>query len=217
MYLFLFGAISGNEPSPMYGGQNAIEASIPSLTAMIIGTTGLMTTTITMATYREGGVLRRLSTTPVSPLFVMGAQVTVVFFMTLVGTLLLALAGWIFYGVTIAGSWFSFLLGFLLSSLSFFGIGFILAGVMPSARTAQIVGMVLLYPMLLLSGTFFPLGLLPGAIQKVADYLPMTYVVNLLRGLWMGEAWRGYGLNVVILAGLLVLGVIVSAVTFKWE
>jgi ABC-2 type transport system permease protein len=217
MYLFLFGAISGNEPSPLYNGQNAIEASIPSLTAMIIGTTGLMSTTITMATYREGGVLRRLQTTPVGPLFVMGAQVTVVFFMTLVGTLLLVLAGWIFYGVTIAGNWFSFLLGFILSSLSFFGIGFMLAGVMPSARTAQIVGLVLLYPMMLLSGTFFPLALLPGAIQKVADYLPMTYVVNLLRGLWMGEAWGSYGLNIAVLAGLLVLGVIVSALTFRWE
>jgi ABC-2 type transport system permease protein len=170
-----------------------------------------------MATYREGGVLRRLQTTPVGPLFVMGAQVTVVFFMTLVGTLLLVLAGWIFYGVTIAGNWFSFLLGFILSSLSFFGIGFMLAGVMPSARTAQIVGLVLLYPMMLLSGTFFPLALLPGAIQKVADYLPMTYVVNLLRGLWMGEAWGSYGLNIAVLAGLLVLGVIVSALTFRWE
>ena len=217
MYLFLFGAISGNEPSPMYGGQNAIEASIPSLTAMIIGTTGLMSTTITMATYRESGVLRRLQTTPVSPLFVMGAQVMVVFLMTLIGTLFLILAGWLFYGVSMAGNPFSFFLGFLLSSLSFFGIGFMLAGVMPSARTAQIVGLALLYPMLLLSGAFFPLSLLPTAIQKAADYLPMTYVVNLLRGLWAGDPWCGYWLNLIILIGLLAVGVVVSTLTFRWE
>ena len=217
MFLFLFGSISGNEPTPMFGGQRTIDTAIPSLTAMIIGTTGLMSTTITMATYRENGVLRRLRTTPVSPLVVLAAQVIVVFAMTCLGMLALIAAGMLVYHVRFEGNAFSVLAGFVLSSLSFFGIGFILAGTMPTARTAQVAGMVLLYPMMFLSGAFFPVELLPAAVQKVSAFMPLTYVVNLLRGLWAGQPWGEHLLDVGVLAGMLLLGIIVSVKTFRWE
>lgn len=109
------------------------------------------------------------------------------------------------------------LAGFVLSSLSFFGIGFILAGTMPTARSAQIAGMVLLYPMLFLSGAFFPVELLPATVQKVSAFMPLTYVVNLLRGLWTGQPWGNYLLDTGVLAGMLLLGIIVSVKTLRWE
>ena len=217
MYLFLFGAISGNEPTPQYGGQRMIDTAIPSLTAVIIGITGLMSTTMTMATYRESGVLRRLRTTPVSPLVVLAAQVIVVFAMTCLGMLLLIAAGMLVYHVRFEGNAFSVLGGFVLSSLSFFGIGFMLAGTMPTVRTAWVAGMVLLYPMMFLSGAFFTVDLLPAAVQKVSAFMPLTYVVNLLRGLWTGQPWGDHLLDVGVLAGMLVLGIIVSVKTFRWE
>jgi ABC-2 type transport system permease protein len=104
-----------------------------------------------------------------------------------------------------------------LSSLSFFGIGFILAGIMPNARTAQIVAMVLLYPMLILSGAAWPRELMPATVQKISAYLPLTYVVNLLRGVWNGESWGNHLLDVGVLVGILVLGIIISVNTFRWE
>jgi ABC-2 type transport system permease protein len=170
-----------------------------------------------MAAYRENGVLRRLRTTPVSPLVVLAAQVVVVFCMTLLGMLLLVAAGKLVYHVRFEGNAFSVLGGFVLCSLSFFGMGFILAGLMPTARTAQIVGLVLLYPMMFLSGAGFPRELLPEAIKKVAAFLPLTYVVNLLRGLWVGEAWSNHLLDVGVLAAMLILGVVISVKTFRWE
>jgi ABC-2 type transport system permease protein len=217
MMLFIFGTIYGNQPAPESGGQGAIDNLIPAFTGMIIGITGLMSTTITMATYRENGVLRRLRTTPVSPLVVMVAQVVVVFTMTCLGMLLLVTAGKLVYHVQFEGNAFSMLGGFILGSLSFFGIGFILAGTMPTARTAQIVAMVLMYPMLILSGAAWPRELMPAAIQKVSAFVPLTYVVNLLRGLWTGQPWGKHLLDVGVLAGMLLLGVIVSAKTFRWE
>jgi len=218
IYLFLFGAIGGNEPSPLYGGRRTIEAAIPSLTAVIICMTGLMSTTITMATYRENGILRRLQTTPVSPLVVLSAQVLVVFTMTGLGMLLLIVAGRLIYDVRFEGNVFSMLAGFVLASLSFFGIGFILAGSLPTARAAQVVGLVLLYPMVFLSGAAgFPREMLPEAAQKVAAFLPLTYVVNLLRGLWAGEAWSLHTTDALVLAGVLAVGVLVSIKTFRWE
>jgi len=217
MMLFLFGSIYGNKPSAMFGGYGTIDISVPAYTAMIIATSGLLSVTITMAAYRENGVLRRLRTTPVSPLVVLSAQVIVIFAMTSLGMLLLIFAGKLVYHMRFEGNALSVLGGFVLSSLSFFSLGFILASLLRTARTAQIVGMVLLYPMLFLSGAGIPRELLPQAIQKVAAFLPLTYVVNLLRGLWIGEAWSKHWLDVGVLAGMLLLGIIVSSKTFRWE
>ncbi len=147
----------------------------------------------------------------------MTAQVIVVFTMTCLGMLLLVAAGMLVYHVRIEGNVFSMLAGFALGSLSFFGIGFVLAGLMPTARTAQIVAMVLLYPMLILSGAAWPRELMPAGVVKLSAFLPLTYVVNLLRGLWIGRPWSAHLPDVGVLVGMLVVGIVVSARTFRWE
>jgi ABC-2 type transport system permease protein len=217
MMLFLFGAIYGNEPTDMFGGYGTIDISVPAYTAMIIATTGLMGLTITMSAYRERGILRRLQTTPVSPLVVLFAQVIVLLAMTTWGMVMLIVAGKLVFQMRFEGNYLSVLAGFLLGSLSFFAIGFILAGVMPTARTAQVVGMALLYPMLFLSGAGFPRELLPETIKKISAFLPLTYVVNLLRGLWIGETWGQHLTDAVVLVAILVVGVLLSLKMFRWE
>jgi ABC-2 type transport system permease protein len=218
MMLFIFGTIYGSQPVPGTASrQEAISSLIPAFTAMIIGLAGLMPVTITLAHYRENGILRRLRTTPVNPLVVMVAQVIVIFVMTSLGVFLLVTAGKLFYQVSFTGNIYNILGGFVFGSLSFFGIGFILAGTMPTARTAQIVGLVLLYPMLILSGAGWPRELMPATIEKISAFLPLTYVVNLLHGLWIGEAWGLHLLDVGILAAMLVAGVLISVKLFRWE
>ncbi len=217
LILFLFGSIYGNRPTPMFGGWGTVDISVPAYTAMIIATSGLIGLTITMAAYREQGVLRRLRTTPVSPLIVLAAQVIVLFLVTTLGMILLVIAGRLVYQMRFGGNVLSVFLGFTLSTLSIFALGFVLAGLMPTARTAQVVGMVLLYPMLFLSGAALPRELLPETIKKISTYLPLTYVVNLLRGLWAGEAWSRHWLDVGVLASILIIGIVISALTFRWE
>ena len=217
MMLFLFGSIYGNSPSPEFGGYGSVDVSVPAYTAMIIATTGLLSLTITMATYREKGILRRLRTTPLTPLTILGAQVIVLFLMTSLGMLLLVLAGKLVYHMRFDGNLLSVLAGFTFCFLSFFALGFILAGLMPTARTAQIVGMVLLYAMLFLCGATIPHELLPAGVQKVSTFLPLTYVVTLLRGLWTGDEWGMHIPAVIVLAAMLVAGVLISTKTFRWE
>jgi ABC-2 type transport system permease protein len=217
MMLFLFGSIYGNEPTAMFGGYGTIDISVPAYTAMIIATSGLMSVTITMAAYRENGILRRLRTTPISPLVILSAQVIVLFIMTLAGMFLLIVAGKLVYHIRFEGNILSVLAGFVLCCLSFFAIGFILASLLSTGRTAQVVGLVILYPMLFLSGAGFPRELLPETIKKVSTFLPLTYVVNLLRGRWVGETWSQHSSDVIVLLAFLVLGVLISAKTFRWE
>lgn len=215
--LFIFGSIFNNQSSATTNGAGAIDVLIPSLTAMIIGMVGIMAVTITMATYRENGILRRLSATPVKALVVMSAQVVVVLVMTALGMLLLILAAKLFYNVPIKGSIINFLGGLILSSLSIFGIGFVLAGSMPTARTAQTVAMILLYPMLILSGAAWPRAMMPASVQRISSFIPLTYAVNLLNGLWVGESWGAHIIDASVLMGILLLGVFISIKTFRWE
>lgn len=217
MMLFLFGTIYGNDPSPYFDGFGTVDVSVPAYTAMIIGTTGIMGLTITMSSYREKGILRRLRATPLRPQVILIAQVVVIFLMTVIGMLLLILAGKLVYDLRFAGKALNVFLAFVLSSLSFFSLGFVLASVMPNARTAQVVGMIIFYPMLFLSGAGLPLEMLPDGVRKFSNFLPLTHVVTLLRGLWIGDTWNQHITEILVLAGLLGIGVLISAKTFKWE
>ncbi len=215
--LFLFGSIYGNKPTPFFGGYGSVDVSVPSYMAMIIATSGLLGLTITMASYRERGILRRLKATPLRPQTILGAQVIVLFLMTALGMILLVIAGKLVYGLRFNGSPLNVLAAFVLSSMSFSALGFVLAGLLPTARTAQIVAMVLFYPMIFLSGATIPREVLPESIRQFAQVLPLSHVVTLLRGLWMGDPWEKHLTEVGILAVLLILGVLVSAKTFRWE
>jgi len=194
-----------------------VDVSVPGYVGMIIGTTGIMVLAITMTAYREQGILRRLRATPLRPQVILVAQVVVLFMMTVAGMLILILAAILVYNLRFDGNPLSVALAFVLGSLSFFSLGFVLAGVMPNVRTAQVVGLAIFYPMIFLSGASVPLEILPDGLRIFSNFLPLTHVVTLLRGLWIGDAWNQHTTEVIVLASLLVVGVLISARTFKWE
>jgi len=105
----------------------------------------------------------------------------------------------------------------LFSTACILSLGFVIASVVPTARFAQPLGAMILYPMLGLSGLFVPIEALPPAAQLVARALPLTYAVSLQRGIWRGESWASHAGEVLVLA--LVFGACVglSARVFRWE
>lgn len=217
MLLFIFGGLNGNEPRDFLNGFGMVDISVPSYTAMIIATSGLLSLTIALASEREKGVLRRLKATPLRPQTILTAYVFVMFLMTLLGMALLIVAAKLAFNLRFAGNPVYVMIAFLISCLSFFGLGFVLAGVMPTARTAQVVGMVIFYPMIFLSGAAIPLEAFPPVVAQYAKILPLTHVVNLLRGLWLGDGLGKHLLEIGILAAIFFAGLIVSAKTFRWE
>jgi ABC-2 type transport system permease protein len=202
MLLVLFGSIYGNKPNAFFGGLGFVDTSVPAYTAIIIGTTGLMSLAISVASQREKGVLRRYKATPLHPLAYLASQVITLYLMTAGGMVLLILTGKILYHLRFA---------------AFFALGFVLAGIMPTARTAQIAAMILYYPMMFLSGAAIPREVLPAGVRSFAKFLPMTPVVNLLRGLWNGDGWKGHGGDVLFLAGITLVFSLIAARTFRWE
>jgi ABC-2 type transport system permease protein len=77
--------------------------------------------------------------------------------------------------------------------------------------------MVIFYPMMFLSGAGMPIEFLPPSLQRVSDFLPLTYVARLLRGLWFGEPLVDHLFEVVVLAGILVVFGVAAARYFRWE
>jgi ABC-2 type transport system permease protein len=157
MILFLFGFIYGNDPTPFFGGYGFIDIAVLSYIGLIIASVGLMSVPISTAEDREKGILRRFRTSPISPTTYLFANVLVYVIMTLFGVLLLFLVGRFVYKASFEGNFFSVLGGLIISMLSFFSFGYLVASVAPTARTAQVIGMVLAFPMMFLSGAGIPL------------------------------------------------------------
>jgi ABC-2 type transport system permease protein len=167
--------------------------------------------------YREGGILKRLRATPLRPHTILSAHVLVKLLFTAASLALMMLAGRRFYPAGMNAPVISFALALLLGTLSILTIGFIIASVVRTSRFAQPVGALVFYPMLALSGLFVPIEVLPSSLQYVARVLPMTYIVSLLRGIWIGESWFAHLGDV---AALIVAGVVCAAVSarvFRWE
>jgi len=71
--------------------------------------------------------------------------------------------------------------------------------------------------MMFLSGATLPLEIMPSGVRAFSRFLPLTHVVTLMRGLWAGESWRSHLTEVAVLVGVLVIGAVVAAKTFRWE
>jgi ABC-2 type transport system permease protein len=217
MLVLLFGAMYGNEPMAQLGGRGSMDISMPGYTAMILGTVGFMNVPIAITAYREMGVLRRFRATPLRPLAYILADVASNLCLTMLGMVGLLAVGKLRYNVRFEGQILPLVTAVVFGGLAMFAIGYVIGSVVPGARPAQVVGMVIFYPMLFLSGASIPLEVMPAGIQRFATFLPLTYVVRLLRGMWFGEAWRAHLQETVVLGVVLVFCAAVAARVFRWE
>jgi ABC-2 type transport system permease protein len=84
-------------------------------------------------------------------------------------------------------------------------------------RFAQPLAAVILYPMVALSGLFFPIDILPQSLRLLAQALPLSYAVSLLDGIWRGEGWVAHLGDVAALSLFFVIFTAISTRLFRWE
>jgi len=217
MLVIIFGTMYGNDPSPYFGGRGSMDVTIPAYIGLIVGSVGLLSVPINISVQRESGVLRRYQATPLRPLVYILADLLSNLIVTLLGIFSLLLVGWLIYHVQMEGSVFLVILAVFLGCLSMFSIGYLIASIAPSSRAGQVLGMVIFYPMMFLSGAGMPLEILPATIRSIARFLPLYYVVNLVKGFWFGEAFSEHLLDIVVLLGILLVGYGVSSRLFRWK
>jgi ABC-2 type transport system permease protein len=200
--------------NPMAG---FVRVGLPVFVAVLIALSGVLSLVTIISIYREGGILKRLRATPLRPQTILTAHVLVKLVLTLVTMSLMVLAGKRYYPISVDTPVFGFAIALLVSTWSILSIGFVIASIVPTARFAQPIGAAILYPMLGFCGLFVPLESFPRAVQTAAHFLPLTYAVSLLQGIWKGDGWPAHALDLAALVAIFAICTAVSAKIFRWE
>jgi len=194
-----------------------IPFNVAILAAVLIAISAVQSLVAIISIYREGGILKRLRSTPLSPVTIMGALVVVKLVFTVISLMLLMLAGRRLFPGVMQVNVFSFTLAVLLGTFSILSLGFVIASLVPTARFAQPISAVVLYPMLALSGLFYPVERFPRALEAFANLFPTTHAVALLQGVWDGSGWAAHWVNVAALLALFAAYTALSTRVFRWE
>jgi ABC-2 type transport system permease protein len=203
--------------APSLAARGLAGADLPVLVALLISISAVLSLVTIISIYREGGILKRLRATPLRPQTILGAHVIVKLLLTAATLGLMLLAGKRYFPPGAHVPWFSFTIALLISTFSILSIGFVIASLVPTARFAQPIGAVILYPMIGFSGLFVRISDLPPVLRAVARVLPLTYAVHLLEGIWNGDGWPAHLGDVAALAALFLLFTAISARVFRWE
>ncbi len=194
-----------------------VSVKVPVFASVFIVLSAVVSIVTIISIYREGGILKRLRATPLRPQTILAAHVVVKLLLTALTLGLMVLAGRRFYPVAVDLPVASFVMALLFSTWSILSIGFVIASIVPTARFAQPIAGIILYPMIAVSGLFVPVENLPSALQVVARILPLTYAVSLLEGIWTGEAWSAHIGDVAALVAVFLICTALSAKVFRWE
>ena len=194
-----------------------ISMDLPIFTALLIAASAVLSLVTIIAIYREGGILKRLRATPLRSHTILTAHVIVKLLFTAVTLVLMLAVGRRYYPAGTGIPLVSFAAALLFSTLSILSLGFLIASVVPTARFAQPIATLILYPMLAISGLFVPVDALPPVMRSIAHVVPLTYAVSLLRGVCYGDGWGAHLGDVIALALMFVTFTAISAKVFRWE
>ncbi|TMC01479.1 MAG: ABC transporter permease [Chloroflexi bacterium] len=213
-------AILGNVPSfrtPArdIGGLRVIDLYVPIAITFVLVMLALNVAPTFLATYRERGVLRRLATTPVRPLTLLAAQMAMGLGTAVFSVLLVLAVGRLAFGVALPRQPVGFALALVLAAAAVFAIGLLLAAVAPSARTAQSLGSVLIFPVMFFAGLWVPRAVMPELLHRVSDFTPLGAGVQALQDA-TGGAWP-QPLHLAVMAAYVAVFGLLAARAFRWQ
>jgi ABC-2 type transport system permease protein len=209
----VFGKSAAN--NSFYRGVNAMDYYAPAYIGVVLAAVGLVAIPVHLAGYRERGILRRFSASSVPSRSLFISQAIVSFVITLLCVILLLLTSIFLYHIQGVSSLALVIGSSLLSMFCFITLGIFLGFILPSARAAQGVGIVLFFLMFMISGAGPPRAAMSPPMQAVGRLMPAWHATSLLQ-----DAWLGYGWNVaasLVLAGILVVASLLALWLFSRE
>ena len=162
------------------GGLTTFNVYVPIFLAMVIAALAFYGLPIPLAIYREQGILRRLSVTPVPPAWVLGAQLALNVGFAVVELALLQAVAMIGFGIAAPKSAIGFALALLLSVAAVFAIGLWISAI-ARPRTVGMLAAVCFFPLMFFAGLFFPRAEMPGALLAVSDITPLGAAVQAIQ------------------------------------
>jgi ABC-2 type transport system permease protein len=185
--LIIGGSFSADDADAFYGVDPS-DWYVASYVTVVIAATGLVMIPVHLASYRERGVLRRFAAAGFPRWSFAVAQLVVGLLTTAVASAVLLLVAWPVYGVPTLHEGWRVVGALVLGAVAFVSAGVLLGSVLPSARAAQAVGLILFFPSFLLGAGGPPPAVMGSALRSVADVLPLTVVTTAAREPWLGIA-----------------------------
>ena len=195
---------------------------VPGIAAMAIMQNGIFSVVFTLLSYKNQGVLKRLKAAPISPShFIVGHLISRVSIIIL-QTFILLIMGVFVLGVSVGqGSflaWLNILFLSFLGGILFLAIGLAISSLAPNEDSAPALANLVTFPMLFLSGVFFPIDFLPKIISYISNILPLTHLAE---GIRLSALYGNSTFSTIPQLGItlawLALSFFVCAISFKWE
>jgi len=196
---------------------NAISYFVPSILAMALMQLGIFAA-IPLVQQREKLILKRLNATPLPRWTLVGSNVFVRLLIAGAQTALILGLGVLVFGVAIVGSWATILTFVVLGALAFTSIGYVIASFAKTEEAANGMTSLVQFPLMFLSGIFFPLQVMPDWLRGVATLMPLTYLGDALRQTMVGGApFVPLAVDAAVLAAWLAATMLISARFFRWQ
>jgi ABC-2 type transport system permease protein len=211
----ILGSIPGFRDTDEDTGLRVIDLYVTIAIALVLSMAALQFTPATLALYRERGILRRLSTTPVHPAKLLGAQLVTSTLMTVTSATLVLVLGRLVFAVPLPRQFFGYLVTFLLAAGALFAIGLFVAALAPSGKAGNAIGTLLFFPVMFFAGLWVPREVMPAALRRIADFTPLGAGEHALHDAAVG-LWPHAGLLAVLAAYIVVFG-LAAARLFRWE
>jgi ABC-2 type transport system permease protein len=218
--LLIFGSIpSTTRPESALGGISFFNLYVPTLLVFVLIAVGLGPMPSQLAAYRQQGVLRRMSTTPVSPSWLLGAELTLSVLMAAVAIATLLGVGAVAFNLALPntiGGWLVSLLALVLTVGATLGLGLCVAARAKSPQIAGAMQAALFYPLAFFSGLYVPVSAIHSqVISDIAKVLPTGAGFNALHAAFAGHS-PGVEPLLVLAAWAVGTGLIAGRI-FRWE
>jgi ABC-2 type transport system permease protein len=196
---------------------NFISYFVPSMLGLSVMQVGIFAA-IPLVADREKLILKRLAATPLKRWQLVGSNVLMRLLIALVQSVIIVAVGVALFGVEITGPWALTVVFVSLGAVTFLALGYVIASFAKTEDAANGMTSIVQFPMMFLSGTFFPIESMPAPLQTIARAIPLTYLADALRQVMVGgAAFASLGVCAAVLLGWLVVCFAIASRKFQWQ
>jgi len=208
--------IEFKEESVVGRSYGAVDYYVPGIIAAFIMSNGIIALTSITSEFKRRGIIKRLSITPLTKFDWIIGNVLSQTLLSLILTAIMIFVGWIVFRVQAIPDALTIILIFL-GSVMFSGLGMVLGGLVKDVEAASALGNAIAFPMMFLSGTYFPMEFMPSYLQSFARFLPLTYFSEGLRYALIYKYTEGVLTNMAVVSALAVAFIILGSVVTRWK
>jgi len=208
--------IEFNEESVTGNRYGAVDYYLPGIIAAFIMTNGIIALTGNTTEFKRRGIIKRLSITPLTKFDWIIGNVLSQTLLSLMLTAIMIVVGWIVFSVQVIPDILSIIMIFL-GSVMFSGLGMVLGGLVKDVEAASALGNAIAFPMMFLSGTYFPMEFMPSYLQSFSRVLPLFYFSEGLRYALIYRYTEGVLSNMAVVSALAAAFIIIGSVVTRWK